>query len=53
MAAFQDIAAELSKLTNEISSAEITHGEVDFYIYKVSDFTTILSSSRGNIISSY
>ena len=42
MAAFQDIAAELSKLTNEIFSAELSHGEVDFYIYKISNFTTIL-----------
>ena len=42
MAAFQDIAAELSKLTNEIFSTELSHGKADFNIYKVPNFTTIL-----------
>ena len=35
MAALEDITAELSKLTNDISSAKLSHGEVDFYIYKL------------------
>ena len=35
MPALEDITAELSKLTNDISSAEFRHGEVDFYIYKL------------------
>ena len=35
MAALEDITTELSKLTNDISSAELRHGEVDFYIYKL------------------
>ena len=30
MAALEDITTELSKLTNDISSAELSHGEVDF-----------------------
>ena len=42
MAAFEDIATELSKLTNDVSSAELSHGKVDFCIYKVSNFTMIL-----------
>ena len=33
--AFEDINAELSKLTNDISSAELSHGKVDFYNYKM------------------
>ena len=35
MAALEDITAELSKQTNDISSAELSHGEVDVYIYKL------------------
>ena len=31
----EDISAELSKLSNDISSAELSHSEVDFYIYKM------------------
>ena len=31
--AFEDINAELSKLTNDISSAQFNHGEVEFYKY--------------------
>ena len=33
MATLEDITAQLSQLTNDISSAELIHGEVDFYIY--------------------
>ena len=35
MAALEDITAELSRLSNDISSAELSHGEIDFYIYKL------------------
>ena len=36
MAALEDVTTELSKLTNDISSAEFSHdSEVDFYIYKL------------------
>ena len=35
MAALEDITAELSKPTNDVSFAELSHGEEDFYIYKL------------------
>jgi len=35
MAGLEDITAELSKLTDDISSAELSYGEVDFYIYRL------------------
>ena len=31
----EDITAELSKLTNDISAAELSHGEVDVFIYEL------------------
>ena len=53
----EDITAELSKLSNDISSAELSHSEVDFCIYKMdllwkSIFKLHYNSysGRGNII---
>ena len=53
----EDITAELSKLSNDISSAELSHSEVDFYIYKMDLFGKAFSklhynsySGRRNII---
>ena len=54
----EDKSAELSKLSNDISSAELSHSEVDFYIYKMdllwkSIFKLLYNSNygRGNTIS--
>ena len=48
----EDISAELSKLSNDISSAELSHSEVDFYIYKMdllwkSIFKLLYNSNYG------
>ena len=35
MAGLDEICAELSKLSKDISSVTLSHGEIDFYIYKL------------------